>query len=60
MVPQAGDDDDEEEEEEEEEYGPTLPVPGSVRDVTYSGPTIPNMQDLELKRGEFLPTPPSG
>ncbi|GLI73321.1 hypothetical protein PoHVEF18_001536 [Penicillium ochrochloron] len=45
MVPQAGDDED-----DEEEYGPTLPVPGSARDVTYSGPTIPNMQDLELKR----------
>ncbi|OOQ91790.1 hypothetical protein PEBR_09509 [Penicillium brasilianum] len=41
----AGDDD-----EDDEEYGPTLPVPGSIRDVTHSGPTIPNMQDLELKR----------
>jgi hypothetical protein len=54
MVPQAGDDED-----DEEEYGPTLPVPGSARDVTYSGPTIPNMQDLELKRGKLLSTPPS-
>ncbi|KAJ5439938.1 uncharacterized protein N7458_010936 [Penicillium daleae] len=37
-------------EDDEEEYGPTLPVPGSTRDVSHSGPTIPNMQDLELKR----------
>ncbi|KAF3386852.1 hypothetical protein F1880_001112 [Penicillium rolfsii] len=44
-APQAEDDD-----EDEEEYGPTLPVPGSTKSVTHSGPTIPNMQDLELKR----------
>lgn len=49
----AGDDDDE---EEEEEFGPTLPIPGSARDLTHSGPTIPTMQDLELKRGKLSST----
>ncbi|KAJ5167883.1 uncharacterized protein N7482_003477 [Penicillium canariense] len=50
-LPAREDEDGEEaQEDDEEEYGPTLPVPGFSRDVTHSGPTIPNMQDLELKR----------
>lgn len=44
------------EDDEDEEYGPTLPHPNAVRDVTHSGPTIPNMQDLELKRGKLSDT----
>ncbi|KAJ5888092.1 hypothetical protein N7495_008133 [Penicillium taxi] len=36
------------EDDEDDEYGPTLPQ-GSAR-IVHSGPTIPNMQDLELKR----------
>lgn len=40
------------EEDEEEEYGPTLPHPNSMREVTHSGPTIPSMQDLSLQRGK--------
>lgn len=46
-----------ENEEDEEEYGPTLPHPISDRDGRgwrggmHSGPTIPSMEDLELKRG---------
>ncbi|KAJ5683320.1 hypothetical protein N7462_006485 [Penicillium macrosclerotiorum] len=40
----AGEDDD------DEEFGPTLPRFVSMRATTSSGPTIPNMQDLELKR----------
>ncbi|KAK5800008.1 hypothetical protein VI817_002220 [Penicillium citrinum] len=46
-IPTAEDD---EADEDDDEYGPTLPRPGSVRGAAYSGPTIPNMQDLELKR----------
>lgn len=50
------------EDEEDEEYGPTLPVPGLTRQAAHSGPTIPNMQDLELKRGKCFrvkwPWPP--
>ncbi|CAG8948480.1 unnamed protein product [Penicillium salamii] len=37
------------EEDDDDEYGPTLPQPGSAR-VGFMGPTIPRMQDLELKR----------
>ncbi|KAJ5584525.1 uncharacterized protein N7459_004325 [Penicillium hispanicum] len=36
--------------EDEDKYGPTLPLPNSFRVGAQSGPTIPNMQDLELKR----------
>lgn len=39
------------EDDEDEDYGPMLPDPNSMREVTHSGPTIPSMQDLELKRG---------
>ncbi|CAG8124011.1 unnamed protein product [Penicillium salamii] len=38
-----------EDEDDDDEYGPTLPQPGSAR-VGFMGPTIPRMQDLELKR----------
>ena len=42
----------EEEEEEEEYYGPELPVPEEYGQLKHSsGPTIPNLQDLELRRG---------
>ncbi|KAJ5326705.1 hypothetical protein MYU51_001825 [Penicillium brevicompactum] len=44
--PGGADDDDD---DEDDEYGPTLPQPGSAR-VGFMGPTIPRMQDLELKR----------
>lgn len=44
------------EDDEDEEYGPTLPHPDAMRDVTHSGPTIPNMQDLELRRGKLSDT----
>lgn len=44
------------EDDEEEEYGPTLPHPNAMSDVTHSGPTIPNMQDLELQRGKLSDT----
>ncbi|KAJ5493258.1 hypothetical protein N7539_002004 [Penicillium diatomitis] len=36
--------------EDGEEYGPTVPISGLSKNVTHPGPTIPNMQDLELKR----------
>lgn len=48
-LPTAEDNDDD---EDDDEYGPTLPGPGSMRGTAHSGPTIPNMQDLDLKRGE--------
>ncbi|KAJ5760786.1 hypothetical protein N7520_007942 [Penicillium odoratum] len=44
--PNAEEDDD----DEDDEYGPKLPHPNSSRDPTHSGPTIPRLQDLELKR----------
>ncbi|KAJ5287533.1 hypothetical protein N7478_003219 [Penicillium angulare] len=46
----ADDDDD----EDDDDYGPTLPNPNSTRQVTHSGPTIPKMQDLEMKRESAL------
>ncbi|KAJ5722546.1 hypothetical protein N7488_000581 [Penicillium malachiteum] len=46
-VPVVEDDED----EDEDEYGPTLPHPNASRQMARSGPTIPRMQDLELKRG---------
>ncbi|KAF7715677.1 Uncharacterized protein PECH_001553 [Penicillium ucsense] len=36
--------------EDGEEYGPTVPISGFTKNFTHPGPTIPNMQDLELKR----------
>ncbi|KAJ5095519.1 hypothetical protein NUU61_004875 [Penicillium alfredii] len=39
-------------EDEDDEYGPTLPHPVLTRGAPHSGPTIPNLQDLELKRGK--------
>ena len=46
--PPAEDDND----DDEEDYGPKLPHPGSMRAAARSGPAIPNMQDLELRRGK--------
>ncbi|KAJ5648277.1 hypothetical protein N7490_004649 [Penicillium lividum] len=40
----------EDDDDDDEEYGPKLPHPNSSRDPTHSGPTIPRLQDLELKR----------
>ncbi|CAG8119561.1 unnamed protein product [Penicillium olsonii] len=37
------------EEEDDDDYGPSLPQAGPAR-VGFMGPTIPRMQDLELKR----------
>lgn len=44
--------DDDGADEDDDDYGPSLPQPGSLRGTAQSGPTIPNMQDLDLKRGE--------
>lgn len=54
-VNQDGDADEEEEEEEEEgeEFGPDLPRPGSGPGHS-SGPTIPSIQDLQLRKGISL------
>lgn len=38
-------------EDEDDDYGPSLPQPGYTKDMAHSGPTMPNMQDIELKRG---------
>lgn len=45
------------EDDEDEDYGPALPHSGLESGrygwgAPHSGPTIPNMQDLELKRGK--------
>lgn len=40
----------EEEDGDDDEYGPTLPHPGFMRGAARSGPTIPTMQNLDLKR----------
>ncbi|KAJ5643759.1 uncharacterized protein N7484_006266 [Penicillium longicatenatum] len=40
----------EEDDDDDDEYGPTLPQLNSGRGFTQSGPTIPRLQDLELKR----------
>ncbi|KAJ5736245.1 uncharacterized protein N7483_001370 [Penicillium malachiteum] len=45
-VPVAEDDDD----EDDDEYGPSIPHHNASRQMARSGPTIPRMQDLELKR----------
>ncbi|KAJ5750059.1 hypothetical protein N7533_007087 [Penicillium manginii] len=45
-LPTAENDD----EDDDDEYGPTLPHPGSMGGHYRPGPTIPNMQDLDLKR----------
>ena len=37
-------------EDDDDEYGPTLP--GLARPGDRSGPTIPSMQDLEMRNGE--------
>lgn len=50
--PTAEEDDD----EDDDEYGPTLPHPNSGRGYMQSGPTIPRLQDLELKRGKLAVT----
>ncbi|KAJ5924814.1 hypothetical protein N7466_009001 [Penicillium verhagenii] len=42
--------DEENDDDDDDEYGPTLPHPNSGRNLTHSGPTIPRLQDLELKR----------
>ncbi|KAJ5239820.1 hypothetical protein N7468_004439 [Penicillium chermesinum] len=39
-----------EDEDEDDEYGPKLPNSGYTRQVAHSGPTMPNTQDIELKR----------
>ncbi|EKV05847.1 peroxisomal membrane anchor protein conserved region-domain-containing protein [Penicillium digitatum] len=44
--PPVGNDD----EDDDDEYGPSLPQAGSGRGGPQVGPTIPTMQDLELKR----------
>ena len=44
----------EEKDEDEESYGPELPMSGKVRQLNHSsGPTIPNLQDLEVRRGRL-------
>ncbi|RAH68903.1 uncharacterized protein BO66DRAFT_421207 [Aspergillus aculeatinus CBS 121060] len=43
---QNTDDSDDNEDNEEDDYGPTLPQP----DKSLSGPTIPTIQDLELRK----------
>ncbi|KAH8695359.1 hypothetical protein BGW36DRAFT_382536 [Talaromyces proteolyticus] len=48
------DDEEEEEEEEEEEYGPKLSNLTISSRNKRSGPTIPNLQDLELQRENTL------
>ncbi|KAJ5561528.1 hypothetical protein N7461_000289 [Penicillium sp. DV-2018c] len=40
----------EDDQDDDDEYGPSLPQGGSARGGSHLGPTIPNMQDLELKR----------
>lgn len=47
MVPTAGDEEEEGEDDDDDEYGP-MPQRGSGR---APGPAIPNMQDLELRKG---------
>ncbi|KAJ5158450.1 uncharacterized protein N7500_008101 [Penicillium coprophilum] len=42
--------DDDDDDDEDDEYGPTLPQTGPGRGGPRSGPAIPTMQDLELKR----------
>ncbi|KAJ5294007.1 hypothetical protein N7508_008828 [Penicillium antarcticum] len=39
-----------EDDDDDDDYGPALPRAGSGRGGAHLGPTIPNMQDLELKR----------
>ena len=39
-------------EEDEDEYGPKLPRGPVTSRGALSGPTIPNIQDLELRRGK--------
>jgi hypothetical protein len=41
-----------EDDEDDDDYGPKMPHPGSHRATARSGPAIPNMQDLELRRGK--------
>ncbi|KAJ6115762.1 hypothetical protein N7523_006179 [Penicillium sp. IBT 18751x] len=41
---------DHEDDEDDEDYGPKLPHPDSIRATARSGPAMPNMQDLELRR----------
>lgn len=48
--PPVGEDDN----DDDDEYGPTLPQAGSGRGGAHAGPTIPNIQDLELKRGTLF------
>lgn len=46
------------ENDEDDEYGPTLPNPSGSswdragRGGAHAGPTIPSLQDLELKKGK--------
>ena len=42
------------EDDDDDDYGPTLPHPDLARGAVHSGPTIPNMQDIELKRGKMI------
>jgi len=53
-APPAAEDDDDD--DDDDEYGPTLPHSNMGRGLTHSGPTIPRLEDLELKRGKLSPT----
>lgn len=50
-IPMAENDDD------EDDYGPKLPSGAVASRGPLSGPTIPNIQDLELRRGTYLSGP---
>jgi hypothetical protein len=45
--------DDDEDEDDDEVYGPPLPNQVTTSSNPRSGPTIPNLQDLEIQRGMF-------
>ena len=40
--------------DDEDDYGPKLPSGAVTSRGPLSGPTIPNIQDLELRRGTYL------
>lgn len=44
---------DDQDAEDEEDYGPKLPSGVATSRGPLSGPTIPNIQDLELRRGTY-------
>jgi hypothetical protein len=49
----ATEENDDDKGDDEDDYGPSLPSGAVASRGPLSGPTIPNIQDLELRRGTY-------